>query len=262
VVLRAERTIDWSTFPTSDGEPMAETETHRVQMNDLIFALDTLVASVERVYVGGNMLMYYNPASGLDHVSADVFVTFGVARGVRQKWETWREGGVFADVVFEISSPSTIREDLGPKMAKYVALGVKEYYLYDPLKDLRPYLRGYSLISGHYEPLTQLTDGMGYRSPILGTELRVIGDWLRVIDPVSGEPLLIPAELAAARREAEERAAHQTERARRESERAHREAQRAYSEAQRADREAHARQGAEAALQEALAELARLRGNG
>ncbi|MGH2345007.1 MAG: Uma2 family endonuclease [Chloroflexota bacterium] len=268
MILRAETTIDWSTFPTGDGEPMAETETHRVQMNDLIFALDTLVAAVDRVYVGGNMLMYYNPASGLDHVSADVFVTFGVARGVRQKWETWREGGVFADVVFEISSPSTIREDLGPKMAKYAALGVKEYYLYDPLKDLSPYLRGFKLVSGHYEPLVQLSDGMGYRSPMLGTTLRVRGDWLRVIDPESGEPLLIPAELAAAHREAEERAAYQTERARRESERAQSEAQRAqseaqraYSEAERADREALARQDAEAALREALAELARLRGN-
>lgn len=261
MILHAETTIDWSTFPTGDGEPMAETETHRVQMNDLIFALDALVASVDRVYVGGNMLMYYNPASGLDHVSADVFVTFGVARGVRQKWETWREGGVFADVVFEISSPSTIREDLGPKMAKYAALGVKEYYLYDPLKDLSPYLRGFKLVNDHYEPLPQLSDGMGYRSPMLGTTLRVIGDWLRVIDPVSGEPLLIPAELAAARREAEERAAYQTERARRESERASGEAQRAHQEAQRADREALARQDAEAALREALAELARLRGN-
>jgi len=240
---------------------MAETETHRVQMNDLIFALDTLVAAVDRVYVGGNMLMYYNPASGLDHVSADVFVTFGVARGVRQKWETWREGGVFADVVFEISSPSTIREDLGQKMAKYAALGVKEYYLYDPLKDLNPYLRGFKLVSGHYEPLAQLSGSMGYRSPMLGTTLRVIGNWLRVIDPESGEPLLIPAELAAARREAEERAAYQTERARHESERAIGEAQRAHREAQRADREALARQDAEAALREALAELARLRGN-
>jgi hypothetical protein len=43
---------------------------------------------------------------------------------------------------------------------------------------------------------------------------------LRVIDPVSGDPLLIPADLAAARREAEERAVYQTERARREGARA------------------------------------------
>src|SRR6185312_4303592 len=160
--MRAEPSSDWSTFPTSDGEPMAETETHRVQMNDLIFALGTLLTSVERVYVGGNMLMYYNPASGLDHVSADVFVTFGVSRGVRQKWETWKEGGAFADVVIEISSPSTIREDLGPKMAKYAALNVEEYYVYDPLQDLNPYLRGYRLVGSHYEPLPLNSTGTGY----------------------------------------------------------------------------------------------------
>ncbi len=260
--MRAEPSIDWSTFPTSDGEPMAETETHRVQMNDLIFALGTLPAPVERVYVGGNMLMYYNPSSGLDHVSADVFVTFGVARGVRQKWETWREGGAFADVVVEISSPSTVREDLGPKMAKYARLGVGEYYLYDPLQDLNPYLRGYKLVGSHYEPLPFSATATGFYSELLGATLQVIGGWLRVIDPETGNPVLIPAELAAARREAEEQAERQAELAHRASELARREAERAGREAARADREASARLEAEAALHEALAELARLRGEG
>jgi Uma2 family endonuclease len=269
VVMRVEPSIDWATFPTSDGEPMAETETHRVQMNDLIFALGTLLAPVERVYVGGNMLMYYNPASGLDHVSADVFVTFDVRRGVRQKWETWREGGVFADVVVEISSPSTVHEDLGPKMAKYALLGVEEYYLYDPLQDLNPYLRGYRLVGAHYRPIPPHTTGIGYFSERLGTTLQVINGWLRVIDPKTGNPLLIPDELAAARQEAEEQAERQAElahraaeRAQQETERARRESERAQQETERADREAGARQEAEVALQEALAELARLRGEG
>ena len=260
MIIRAEPSIDWTTFPTSDGEPMAETETHRVQMNDLIFALGTLLASVERVYVGGNMLMYYNPASGLDHISADVFVTFGVTRGVRQKWETWREGGAFADVVVEISSPSTIREDLGPKMAKYAALGVGEYYLYDPLQDLNPYLRGYRLVGTQYEPLPLLSVATGFYSEHLDATLRVIDGWLRVMDPDTGKPLLIPNELAAARREAEEQAERQAEAARRATALAEHEAERAAREAERADREAIARQDAEAALREALAELARLRG--
>jgi Uma2 family endonuclease len=258
--MRAEPSIDWSTFPTSDGEPMAETETHRVQMNDLIFALGTLLAPVERVYVGGNMLMYYNPASGLDHVSADVFVTFGVTRGVRQKWETWKEGGTFADVVVEISSPSTVHEDLGPKMAKYALLRVEEYYLYDPLQDLNPYLRGYRLVGAHYQPIPSQATVLGYFSERLGTTLQVVNGWLRVIDPKTGNPLLIPNELAAARREAEEQTERQAELARQATERARRESERAQQETERADREAGARQEAEAALREALAELARLRG--
>jgi Uma2 family endonuclease len=132
MVTRAQQDIDFSTFPTSDGEPVAETETHRRQLFNLIFNLTRLTAGLERVYVGGNMLMYYNPSYGRDHVSADVFVTFEVTRGVRKKWETWREDGRFADVVFEITSESTLNEDLGKKRHLYARLGVRELYLHDP----------------------------------------------------------------------------------------------------------------------------------
>ena len=59
--------------------------------------------------------MYYTKGFGWDHVSPDVFVTFDVEPGDRDKWETWNEGDRFADVVFEITSPSTIEDDLGKK---------------------------------------------------------------------------------------------------------------------------------------------------
>ena len=240
MVTRARPPIDFSTFPTGDGEPMGETPIHRRQMSDLIFALETLTAAVERVYVGGNMLMYYNPDSGWDHVSADVFVTFGVERRERDAYKTWEEGGKFADVVFEISSPSTIDEDLGKKQRLYARLGVSEYYLYDPQQQVQPSLQAFRLVEGAYIPMLPLHDG-GYYSELLGTELRVIGRWLRVIDPATGKPIPIPAELDALVRE-EEQARQQAE--------------------ARAEREAQARQEAEAALREALAELARLRDRG
>ncbi|HEY8283929.1 MAG TPA: Uma2 family endonuclease [Chloroflexota bacterium] len=200
---RARAPIDYATYPTSDGKPMAETEVHRVQMNDSIFSLGILLANEPDVYVGGNMLMYYHEGYGRDHVSADVFVTFGVERGIRECWMTWEEGGRFADVVFEISSPSTIKEDLGKKMRLYAQLGVIEYYLYDPQRNNKPPLAGYRLVDGAYQPMTRLLGVEGYKSEVLGTELRVIGTWLRIIDPSAGAPIPIPAELEAARAKAE-----------------------------------------------------------
>ncbi len=259
VQARVNRRTDYDLYPTTDGKPMAETEVHRVQMNDLIFSLTTLLANEPRVYVGGNMMMYYTPGNGREHVSADVFATFDVERGIRERWMTWEEGGLFADVVFEISSPSTIKEDLGKKMRLYARLGVSEYYLYDPQRNNRPPLAGYRLVDGQYEPMTRLVGVEGYRSEALGTELRVIGPWLRIIDPATGAPLLIPAELATARDEAEA--------ARDEAESARDEAESARSTAEtRADGEAIARREAESAkqatdavLRQALEEVARLR---
>src|SRR5579862_1768604 len=147
-VVTRTHAIDFSTFPSDDGEPMAETETHRKQMDYTISNLDDLTVNHPRVYVGGNMLMYYNPQSGWDHVSPDVFVTFDVPRGDRGKWETWKEDGRFADVVFEITSRSTYAEDLGKKRRLYARLGVQELYLYDPQQRVQPYFRGFSLVNG------------------------------------------------------------------------------------------------------------------
>jgi len=252
VQARLERRNDYALYPTSDGKPMAETEVHRVQMNDLIFSLNTLLADEPRVYVGGNMMMYYTPGNGREHVSADVFATFAVERGMRERWMTWEEGGLFADVVFEISSPSTIKEDLGKKMRLYARLGVGEYYLYDPQRNNRPPFAGYRLVDGQYEPMTRLVGVEGYRSEALGAELRVIGPWLRIIDPVTGAPAPVPAELAAARDQAEAARAHA------EAARSGAEA-RAFAEAG-ARREAESeKQHADTALRHALEEVARLR---
>ena len=225
--------IDFSTFPDGDGEPMAETPRHRVQMTNLIFALQRLLSALRRVYVGGNMLAYYNPASGWDHVSPDVFVAFDVEPGERRKWETWEENGHFPDIVFEISSPSTEREDRRTKPALYSRLGVREYYIFDPYGELQPAFQVYGLINGLLQPVEpQPRDS--YYSALLSTELRIEDHWLRVIDPATGLPIPVPDELDDARLAAEQHAALAEQRA-------------ALAE-QRAIQEAEARATAEAEL--------------
>ncbi|HEY8283643.1 MAG TPA: Uma2 family endonuclease [Chloroflexota bacterium] len=256
---RVRAPIDYAMYPVSDGKPMAETEVHRIQMNDLIFNCTNLLADEPDVYVGGNMLMYYHEGYGRDHVSADVFVTFEVERGIRECWMTWEENGRFADVVFEISSPSTIKEDLGKKMRLYAQLGVIEYYLYDPQRNNKPPLAGYRLVDGAYQPMTRLLGVEGYHSEVLGADLRVINGRLRVIDPATGEPMLVPSELEAVRARAEA-ARQQAEAARKAAEeRAEYEASAHQAAEQRAANEADARRATEAGLREALEEIARLR---
>ncbi|HWE61393.1 MAG TPA: Uma2 family endonuclease, partial [Chloroflexota bacterium] len=129
--------IDFSRFPEDDGEPMAETTANRVQMTNLIFAFEQMLAPRGRVNVGGNLLMYYNPESGWDHVSPDVYVAFDVEPGMRRKWLAWEEGK-FPEIVFEISSESTVDVDLGEKRDLYARLGVQEYYLFDPQREMHP----------------------------------------------------------------------------------------------------------------------------
>ncbi len=205
--------LDFSTFPESDGQPMAETTANVVQMVDLVWELKALFSLQERgpVTVSGNQFVYYNQANGRDNISPDVYVVFGVDVPLPAKWRTWVEGP-FPHVVFEITSPSTEAHDLseGPhgKRWLYAELGAQEYYVYDPQGEMDPPFRGFALSEGRMEPLPY-TPGGGIESPLLETELRPMliprlviphievrpaGVWLRVIDPRTGEPIPIPEE--------------------------------------------------------------------
>ena len=79
MVTRARPGIDFSTFPESDGEPMAETSANAIQMVDLQWTLQTLFdrqGRLETTTVGGNQMMYYNEYNGWEHISPDVYVGF------------------------------------------------------------------------------------------------------------------------------------------------------------------------------------------
>jgi len=126
---RATREIE---YPTGDGKPMAETEVHRDDMIDVIGTLKHHFADDPKVHVSGNLLLYYEKGNRRKHVSPDVMVTFGVPREPkRDSYLVWKEGKA-PDVVIEITSKSTRREDKKTKKVLYRdVLEVTEYFQFD-----------------------------------------------------------------------------------------------------------------------------------
>jgi Uma2 family endonuclease len=205
-------------FPDGDGDAMPERSSHQKQLADLKFAITNWLAPLPRVYVGGNHFLYYNPAKQEDNVAPDIFVALDVARRPREKYQTWDEDDKFPDLVIEILAPRTRKDDLGAKKDLYARLGAAEYYVHDPRPEMRRRLfAGWQLVDGVYVPAPILLSG-GIWSAVLGAELRVIGQWLRLIDPASGQPVPDPDETVQAWRAAEQRAT-QEEAARHEAER-------------------------------------------
>ncbi len=265
MVIRTPDEIDFSTFPASDGQPMAETLANAIQMVDLRWTLQTLFSRQGRAWtttVGGNQFVYYNRLNGRDNISPDVYMAFDRPPPGPPKWQTWVEGG-FPDVVFEITSPSTQDTDLSDapdgKRARYARLGAREYYIYDPKQEMAPPFLGFERRGERMEPLPRLASG-GIYSPLLGAELRPLaigqserrpaGVWLRVIDPATGRPIPIMDEehrdLEEAREQLTDTREHLTEEAH---------ARLAAEEAWLAAEERAAR--AEAALQALLADVGR-----
>lgn len=183
-------------YPTSDGKPMAETPLHRRIINDLIMVLQAWFLSNTRVYVSGNMMLYYAPGNRRKFVSPDVQVTLGIPKEPeREIYLTWKEGKG-PDVVFEITSKSTRKEDLKTKFALYRdVLQVREYFLFDPREEyLRPSMQGFRLENGLYVRIEPVGERLA--SEVLQLHLERRGSELRLWNPASGIILPTPQEQA------------------------------------------------------------------
>jgi Uma2 family endonuclease len=195
-------------YPESDGQPMAETDTHREQMTDaLIFPLKQHYRHRHDVYVSGNLFLYYEEGNPRAVVAPDVFVVFGVSNRTRRIYKLWEEG-VAPVIVFELTSRSTYEDDLSRKRLLYEDLGVREYFLFDPLHEyLRPRLQGFRLTAeGYYEPLKPKPLAKGewqLESEVLDLILHTAGSNLRLYDPETRAYLRMPEETESALAETE-----------------------------------------------------------
>jgi Uma2 family endonuclease len=184
-------------YPESDGKPLAETQLHGEEIVRLTETLRDFYAEQPDVYVWMNMLMYFEEGNPRASVAPDVFVVKGVPKEPRRRiFKVWEEGTAPA-VVFEVTSPSTRREDMMRKRDVYARLGVREYYLYDPYGEyLRPPLQGYRLESGTYQPLEPDAAGR-LVSAELDLHLTLADGRMRLTDRQTGAELLDPTARAA-----------------------------------------------------------------
>ncbi len=232
---------DLTYYPETDGKPMAESDLHRDLMFYVIHLLQRFFAK-HKVYVTGNLLVYYEKGNNRKAVSPDCFIVRNVEPKLRTSYKIWEEGQG-PEVVFEVSSKSTHREDLTKKMRLYAKLGVREYFIYDPTSDyLDPPLIAYVLTDNHegddrgYVPMVPLNEEVTlgdlsfipgeneapeYQSELLGLRITLDEDnRLVFFDATTGEQLLSDEE-------ARIRAERQAQEAERQAQEAERQAQEA-----------------------------------
>jgi Uma2 family endonuclease len=181
-------------YPTSDGEPMGETDLHRNLMIDLIEALKHYYSRHSDVYVSGNIVLFFEEGNPTVHISPDVLVTLGAPPAVLQSYKTWELGA--PNLVIEVTSRSTKTRDIGMKKGTYAALGVQEYLLFDPQAEyLKPRFKVFRLQGEEYEQVI-VNPESGYQS-LLGLTFHVVDDTLRISETATGRLLLRPFEQAA-----------------------------------------------------------------
>jgi Uma2 family endonuclease len=176
-------------YPSSDGEPVAETYDHFYAIAILLEMLRQYLTG-RQATVLGNQYLYYAQGLPRMRVAPDVMVIFEVAAGGRDNYKIWEEGQVPA-VIFEITSKSTQITDIGFKRDLYAQMGVQEYWLFDPKNEwLEQQLQGYRLKGEEYEPI------IAGQSLVLGLQLSIEDKKIALHRLDNGEKLPFPSELA------------------------------------------------------------------
>ena len=150
--------VTTANYPESDGRPMGETDEHRDAMVRHIELLRHYYQN-QRVYVSGDLLVYFEQGNPKKFVVPDAFVAKGIDPKKRRIYKTWVEEKA-PDVAIETTSRKTKRKDTITKPRLYAQLGIKEYFLFDPTQEyLDPPLQGHRLVGDHYQPISPEPDG-------------------------------------------------------------------------------------------------------
>jgi len=189
-------------YPSRDGRPLGETDTHRDEIIAAIESLKGRYADRDDVYVAGDLLLYYEQGNPKARFAPDVFVVFGVPKRRRRVYKLWEEG-VPPAFVLEVRSKGTWLEDAGNKKALCARLGVEEYFQFDPEADyLDPPLQGFRRVGSELRRIEPDENGV-FECRTLGLTLRLEDLRLVLSDAQTGERLLRYEDLEAARRKAE-----------------------------------------------------------
>jgi Uma2 family endonuclease len=187
-----ETFVDWEppSPPTDlifdDGEPL-ESNRHRIAMNVLIDSVLVAFEGRTNYFVGGNMFVYYSrdQAMNRDFRGPDFFAVLDVEDNrERQGWVVWEEEGRYPNVIIELMSPSTARNDKTIKKDLYErTFRTPAYYVYDPFDPTS--FEGWHLgASQRYQPIQPNDQGWLWCEP-LGLW---VGTWEGCIrrEPMSG----------------------------------------------------------------------------
>jgi Uma2 family endonuclease len=189
---------------------MAETSLHALLFSVLLSMLRVYFRPRGDVLVTGNIFLYYEQGNPEARRAPDLMVVKGVdGQRLPDSFKLWEEKTVPCAVI-ELTSKSTAEEDTGPKKELYERLGVREYFLFDPRGEYLPrQLIGYRLVKvaegtgdngpevrQQYDELAPAADG-SLPSAELGLRLVPHGIELDLVNPVTGQRLLPPQEVAA-----------------------------------------------------------------
>ena len=209
---------------------MSESTRHERWLTYGVYAGRSLLAHLPNALVAGDLAFLFEEGNRSAVLSPDLSVALDAGRHDRGSYKLWQESGV-PDFALEALSEKSWRRDVEVKPPLYEALGVREYWILDPIGKLPAPITGYRLHHGRYRRIPANRSG-GWFSEVFGAELVIHDGEFRYRDIATGE-LIADYEQSVREREAEKRVRVDAERARIDAERARIDAERARAAAER-----------------------------
>ena len=178
--LLTERDLPWE-----EDEEDAAIHTAQDQISlDLRAGLERRYRDRGDVLVAHELLVYFDGAKpsrrSARRLSPDLLVAFGVPRRDRGSFTVWDEGRA-PDFVLEILSEGTWRKDVDEKAGLYEAMGVREYFLFDPHGRAEPRLQAWAYRDAGPKPAEVPVNPSRRRRALPGRAVRVAGKRMRGI---------------------------------------------------------------------------------
>ena len=154
---------------------------------------DVVVDGSPDVFLDMNTIVYDDPTNRNRRFQPDIYIAFGVDAATvlrRNGYVIW-EVGKPPDFALEVASETTASNDTGWKRERYAAVGIREYWRFDPTGGALygRCLAGEYLENGRYRAFRINTDADGTTwgySPLLHLNLRCHQGRLELQDPVTG----------------------------------------------------------------------------
>ena len=194
-------------YPGPDGR-VSESTRHAEASNYCFDALRVWFADQPDILVANDLVMLFEEGNPKAALSPDLMVVFDAGNPDRSSYKVWEEGDAVPAFALEVLSKRTWRKDVRVKPRLYAALGIREFWLFEPFE---PRLAGYRLDGREYKRIRSTADG-SFPSQVLGLDVVVKSDRIRFRNPATGEVLPDHVQSHAMRIEAEARASRAEQR--------------------------------------------------
>ena len=179
--------LDDDGYICRDGKVPESTAHGKSLAHGLVWA-ESLLAHLPDALVAYDLALLFERGNPRAVVSPDLLVALGVGCHDRNSYKFWEEPKV-PDLALEVLSAKTWRKDVEVKPGLYRDLGVREFWLVDPIGKLPDPIIAWRLNdAGVYKEIPKLPSG-ARRSDVLDAELFLDDRGLRFRDLKTGEVL-------------------------------------------------------------------------